>query len=432
MLERIQGSAYLATVLQRGRLLTVAGFSQLVVQAAGFACGIVVIRLLPTDEYALYILANTMLGTMGVLADGGISMGVTAQGGKVWRNPERLGAVIATGLDLRKKFGVASLVVALPLMYALLTQHGAPLWMALLIILAIIPAFFSTLSAALLQVAPKLQQDIVSLQKNQVTAHLMRLALLTSTVFIFPFAFVAILAGGIPQIWANLKLKAIAFKYAYWNQEPDLEVRTEILRFVRRILPGSIYFCFSSQLTIWLISIFGSTMAIAQVGALSRLVLVLTMFNILVNLLIIPRFARLATDRRTLLDWYVRIQTYLICACATLIGIVWIFPHEVLWVLGPRYSALHQELLLCFVGGTLNLWVGINYALNTSRGWLMHPVIGISIGIAGIIAGLLLMDVSTLRGVLWFNIFTGVVGMLVHPLYGLLRILKTADAAGHE
>jgi hypothetical protein len=55
----------------------------------------------------------------------------------------------------------------------------------------------------------------------------------------------------------------------------------------------------------------------------------------------------------------------------------------------------------------------------------LHPVIGISLGIAGIILGILTIDVSTLRGVLLFNIFTGVVGLFIHPLYGFLKILRS-------
>jgi hypothetical protein len=56
-------------------------------------------------------------------------------------------------------------------------------------------------------------------------------------------------------------------------------------------------------------------------------------------------------------------------------------------------------------------------------------LLGISVGIAGIICGVLLVDVSTLRGVLHFNIFTGVVGLLIHPLFGFLKIVWKAKYA---
>ena len=58
------------------KLITITGLAQVIVQAVGFISGILVIRLLPVQEYALYTLANTMLGTMTVLSDGGISTSV--------------------------------------------------------------------------------------------------------------------------------------------------------------------------------------------------------------------------------------------------------------------------------------------------------------------------------------------------------------------
>ncbi len=71
-----------------GKLISVTGSAQVLIQALGFISGIIIIRLLPTEEYAFYTLANTMLGTMNILSDAGVSTGVMAQGGKVIMNPK--------------------------------------------------------------------------------------------------------------------------------------------------------------------------------------------------------------------------------------------------------------------------------------------------------------------------------------------------------
>jgi hypothetical protein len=152
-----------------GKLISITGGAQAIVQASGMLCGILVIRLLPTQEYAWYTLANAMLGTMTLLADSGISTGVMAQGGKVWQDKERLGAVLATGLDIRRKMGVASLIVVTPILIYLLLQHQASWLTTLLIVASLIPAYFTALSDSLLEIVPKLHQDIVALQKNQIT-----------------------------------------------------------------------------------------------------------------------------------------------------------------------------------------------------------------------------------------------------------------------
>ena len=76
-------------LLEWGRLLLLTGSAQLLIQCLSFASGILVIRLLPIQEYAIYTLANTMLGTIALLADGGVATGAMSIGGKVWQDPSR-------------------------------------------------------------------------------------------------------------------------------------------------------------------------------------------------------------------------------------------------------------------------------------------------------------------------------------------------------
>ena len=182
------------------KLISITGGAQIIVQAIGLVSGILIIRLLPTHEYGLYTLANTMLGTMIILADGGISPGVMAQGGKVWQNSEKLGAVLATGLELRKKFAAISLIVSTPILLYLLLKQGASWVSAVLIVAALIPAFYAALSDALLEIVPKLHQTILPLQKNQIVVVVARLFLSGITLFAFPWTYVAILATAVPRI----------------------------------------------------------------------------------------------------------------------------------------------------------------------------------------------------------------------------------------
>jgi hypothetical protein len=137
------------------------------IQAVGLLNGILIIRLLPTSQYALYTIVNMMLGTMILLADGGITDGVLSQGGKVWMDPQKLGSVINTGLHLRKKFTVVSMAIVIPILLFLLHRHGSGWFASILIAAALIPAFLAALSGTMLEVAPKLRHYITPLQKTQ-------------------------------------------------------------------------------------------------------------------------------------------------------------------------------------------------------------------------------------------------------------------------
>lgn len=424
--RRLQASSRYGNMMKWTRLISVTGSSQVIVQLAGLACGILIIRLLPTSEYALYTLANTMLGTMTVLADGGISSGVMSQGGKVWQDKEKLGVILATGLALRRKFAIASLALIIPILGYLLWRNGAGWVSILLITIALVPAFLAALSDALLEIIPKLHQDIKPLQQNQMSVSIGRLVLSAVSIFIFPWTFIAILANGFPRLYGNIRLRKIAYRYVDANQVADPAVRGEMLKIVKHLLPTAIYYCFSGQITVWLISIWGSSMAVAQIGALGRLSVLLTLFTTLFGTLIVPRYARLQLNQSLLLKSFFKIQAGLIFVCAIIILGVWLFPVQLLWLLGSNYAGLNYELLLSIIASCVGLCAGSTFSLYVCRGWVISSFISIPINILAILAGVVLFNVTSLQGVLLLNIFTNMVQYIMNMIFITIKIKRAA------
>ncbi|NDP22509.1 MAG: polysaccharide biosynthesis protein [Paludibacter sp.] len=405
-----------------GKLISITGSAQIIVQAVGFLSGILVIRLLPVEEYALYTLANTMLGTMTILADGGISTGVMAQGGKVWQDREKLGAVLATGLDLRRKFAIGSLVVSIPILAYLLLQHGASWITVTLIVISLIPAFYAALSDSLLEIVPKLHQDILPLQKNQVGVGLGRLALTGLTIFIFPFTYVAVLASGIPRIGGNIQLRKIANKFVDNNQTTDLDIRNNILLIVKKALPSVAYYCLSGQISIWILSVFGNTKSIAEIGALGRLSMFIGLFSVVFSTLVVPRFARQKDNFETLISYYSKALVIVLIISIFIIIFTYIFSANLLWIIGDNYKSLNFELLLVLLNSCLSLVMSIGLSLYLSRGWVLSPIITILVSLLSIVGGCLYFDLSNLREVLWLNVFTASIQMLLHVGFGYYKI----------
>ena len=421
-----------AKIIQWGKLISITGSAQILVQALALVSGILIIRLLPTKEYAFYTLVNTMLGAMGLLADSGVGDGVLSQGGKVWQDSAKLGAVIATGLDLRKKFAIASLLFVLPVLVYMLLHHGASITMTFILSLCLIPSFLVALSSSILEMPPKLHQDILPLQKNQIGLNIGRLALVSLTLFLFPFAYIAISAASLPQIWANLRLRKISAVYARTDQVSDPEIRTEIMKIVRRTVPGAIYFCFSSQITTWLISIFGSTDNLAQVGALGRLAVILNVFTAIFTTLVIPRFARLVNDKRLLLYRFLQIQFCLIILSLSIISIVIIFPHQVLSILGRNYAMLSKEVIIVVIGSCLAMMAGITYNILLSRAWVIHPAIMIGVNITTQVILMLSLNLTKMQSVLWFSVVNSLVTLVLLQLFYFYNIKKqTVESANN-
>lgn len=400
------------------------GGAKLFAQGMGFLTGFLIIRFLTVEEFAMYTLANTVLGTMVVLADGGISKAVMAEGGKVWQDKKKLGAVLVTGLDLRKKFGLISLFIGLPLLALLLYSHNASWVMIVLISLCIIPAFFAALSDSLLELVPQLHQDIFRLQQNQVAVSAGRLILNFLFVLILPFTFVALLANGIPRILGNIKLQKISKSFADLSQVPDPVIKREILSVVKRILPGAVYFCFSGQITIWLLSWLGTTTSLAQIGALAKLILLIEIFGYISYTLLIPRFARLSLNKSLLLKKSFQVILFLTLGLAVLTFLISFFSETILWLLGPAYYDLNKELIISLIGGGLGLIAGNFFALGASRGWVLNPLYSTIISFSSVIIGVFLFEVSTLIGVLYFNIFLVTVQVVMNATYLFLRIQR--------
>jgi hypothetical protein len=347
-----------------------------------------------------------------------------AQGGKVWQDKEKLGVVLATGLDLRRKFAIVSLIVYVPILFYLLLHNGASILTASLIALALIPAFFAALSDSLLEIVPKLHLTILPLQKNQVAVSTGRLSFTAITMFVFPWAFIAVLAAGLPRILGNMQLRKIVFELADKNQLPDKEIRTEILTLVKRILPVSIYYCLSSQITILLISIFGNTKSIAELGALARLGMLLSLFSVILSTLVIPRFAKLVTSRPLLLSHFIQIMLTLALLMSLLITVVYLFPDPILWLIGDRYKELPYELLLSLIGSSIDLLSGVAFSLYSARGWALPPIISISLNLLSVIGFAFFLDLSSLKGVLYLNIAISSIALLQTFLFSFYKIFK--------
>lgn len=404
------------------KLIAVAGSGQMIVQILSLASGILVIRLLSTREYAFYTIANTMLGTMTVLADGGIGAGVMAQGGKIWQDKDKLGTVLATGLHLRKIFAIGSLLVSIPILLFLLFKQNASIYEALIIVLTLIPAFYAALSDSILEIGPKLHQAIKKLQYNQVKVALIRLVFTVTSVFIFPWTAVLLLANGIPRIYGNISLRKIAYSFASKSQEVNDLIKKDILKVVKRMLPEICYYCLSGQLNIWLISLFGSTTALASLGALGRLAMLFTFFSTLFNILIVPRFARLPDQKHKMLRYVVFIFLGIMFISGAAILISYFFADNILLILGNKYLGLHKELILSVINSCVSILSGSFFSLLISRGWAIHPVPYILINIITTIVAALTLNVSSLQGVLYFNISISVVQSIVLIGYCLYKI----------
>ncbi len=232
-----------------------------------------------------------------------------------------------------------------------------------------------------------------------------------------PISAAALACNTAGQVLQNVRMRFLQKSLLRTPAADDPTARSEILRTVGRLLPGTIYYAFFGQITVWILSVFGSTRSIAQVGALTRLTMILSVLSSVFALIILPRFATIPADPKRVRARFVQTQAGMLIATAAFTVTVWLFPTQSLWVLGRDYADLGRELVVATAGACIGLLGGMVYTLNTARGRVpagfVYPLTGIAT--TAVLAALL--RPSDASGAVLFslllNVATLVVGNLV-------------------
>ena len=416
--------------LHRARVVGNFALVQAIVQIIGFMSGILIVRTLEQRDYAYFTIANTMQGTINLLADIGISVGLVSIGGRIWQDRHRFGELINTALSLRKKLGALVVVAVTPIMYFMLVKNGASIsYTALLMVVVLIGLGFQ-LSIGVLGVVPRLRADIGRIQMIDITAAVARLLALAGLLFVFLNAGIAVAVASAVSFLQYAMLRNYAAGVIDLDAPENAEDRHSIVRLIKHLAANSVFYCFQGQITIFLISFFARrATSVAEVGALGRLAMI---FSVLTNLLanvFVPAFARCQNKGK--MRWlYGAIIGGVVAFSLSIISGAWIFPDEFLFVLGSKYAHLHRELLLMVAGAVLSALTGTFWALNASKAWVSGAWLYIPLTLVTQIVLIPYTDFSSVAGVLIFNLLSAIPNLLLNIVmsYRGFRSLQPAFA----
>ena len=410
-----------------GRLLVSFASMQFLVQLIGLVSGLMLVRLLDKAEYALFIIANTMLATTTLLSDVGISSGLSAVGGKVWQDRYRFSQLINTALHLRKTLLFFSILAVFPLSFWLLNSNGASPGYAFIITAILLIGIMPQVSNSILVMIPRLYLQVGRLQKLDLATALTRLGLILTFYLVWLNAATAIVA-------AIISIAAQYYFLRRWARQmidttaPLNEVdRKTLWTTVKKQAPNDIYFGIQSLIMIWLISFFGNANNVAEVGALGRLALVFAVINSTMTGVILPRFTRCQTAA-TLKRRYIQIVAVFVLLGVFLVLVAKIYPTELLYILGPQYLHLKSEVVLMVLSSAVGALGGVMWNCNYSKGWIPSPIFVIPVGILIQIFLLYVLDISTVSGILIFNILSGLSAILTNAGVFAIQIGRFQDS----
>ena len=400
--------------LQRARIVGNFATVQVLVQLVGFASGILLVRWLDQHEYAYFTIANTMQGTINVLADMGVSIGLISIGGRVWQDRFRFGQLIATANGFRRRIGTAVIIVVTPILYWMLTRNGASSLYAAVLIGAIVLGVVVQLSLGVLRVVPQLRSDVSQLQKIDLTGAFARLAVLVCCAFLFLNAGVAVLVSSMAFLLQYWLLRRYAAEAIDLNAPENPEDRAAMVGFIKNQAANAAFYCLQGQITVFLISFFGSrATSVAEVGALGRLAMIFAVLGQLLTNIFVPAFARCQAPAKLRVQYFGIVGGVTAC-CAFVIAAAAFFPNQFLFILGDKYSHLQHELLLMIAGTVINMLTGTLWFLNASKAWVAGAWLYIPLTLATQITLIPYTDFSSVRQVLIFNVISAVPNLLLN------------------
>ena len=384
---------------------------QVVLQFLNAVTGFLVVRHLAKADYALYTIINTMQGTMAVLADSGISVALSAVGGRVWQDRRRLGELVNTALRTRIRLAVVVGLLVSPLLAWMLWRNGAgPVYGAGLLAAVLVGLYFQ-LSVDVFIIVPRLHSQVERLQHNALLMSVLRLVL---TAVFLSFFLNALLAAAIATVSAVFQNAQIA-RWARENAPADAPInpadQIEINRKIRHLLPNAVFYCLQGQLLILLISLTGRRDHVADVGALARLAVIFDVFGSLLVNLALPAFTR-CHDPALLKRRYVQILGGYALLGAAVTGFAALVPAPLLWILGKQYAGLRFELILIVANMSVSTLGNTMWSMNAARGWVHYNWVEIPLRLALQAALLLLIDTSTVPGAVCFMMISQLSPML--------------------
>ncbi|MGK7394474.1 MAG: lipopolysaccharide biosynthesis protein [Candidatus Cyclobacteriaceae bacterium M3_2C_046] len=378
---------------------------QVLIKGLGFLITFGLIRLLTKEEYALFTISTSLFAIIQVLSDSGVGSGISMIGGKVWNDKNKLGQLIKTAIHLRRLIFIPSAIVVGPIAFGLLSKNNASLTEGVVLTLLIVMIASFQIDINISKSVLKFHSKFDSIQKLELANTILKIIVFASLGFIYLNVTIVLATVALGFLLEKLLSEKWSQKHIEKIKEVNNEYKGKIVNIVKDQLPNSIFFALRSQLDVFLISIFGNVESIAELGALSKISMIFTIFMITFNSVVVPNYAK-TLNKSELIRKIIMISIIFFSACAAFLASVMIMPDLFLFLLGDGYQNLESELVLLIVLMILRQYTTVLFALNSAKGKVPKWWLNISISVASVVLALIFFDISTVKGVILFNIFS--------------------------
>jgi O-antigen/teichoic acid export membrane protein len=421
---------WLSRASQWGRTVAEFALAQGFVQATGLLTGLIYVRTMPVEQYAIYALCLMAISVASVGSDLGITGALSYFWRKYAQSPTELAPMIALVRRWRAILLVGSVVIA-AVMLLTSTRNAAISGYTLALCLAIITA------TAWAQMRNSVDILLVRLAGRQRESYLIEAG--GSSVRFAAAA--AMLATGFGAAWFGLLgglLGALAIAALLSRQDAQPQVSLpaqpkhieELRRYALPLMPSVVIYMVQDPLVLWLAAVRGGATVVAEVHALGRIAAIFALIGTFSYVLMTPRLARTGNDRKylaTVVGYSAMICILITCGLLAAAA----YPDAILLLIGETYAHLTHELLLSLAAAGLAVLTYFVTLANRGRGWVAldtHFALGQLVLIGALClswrmstaAQVLTLSLALNASALLWSITTMVIGSL-HPARVLMR-----------
>lgn len=387
---------------------------ELLIQGIGMLTALLIVRNMPKEQYAIYSLANGMQEALLMATSVGLGTALLAIGGERLGDRCGLGAVVAAGMKQRMLFLSFAAPVIIPLFGYLLFRNGAGPWEVGIIGILALAMLYQGLWTQLTGFSFGLRGEYNVTQKAQVGTGLLRLLLVGALLlggFLFSLpAFAVAVIAGFPLL--AFYLYPQAKHHVDFSVTADADTQLRMRRIGWRLLPNTLSALLQGQLAMWILAGIGNTEGVADLGALTRLGLLLALPSAFVTKVLRPRLAR-ETSMEKLRQ---------LCKCVAVIAFLFtaayfittcLLSDYLAYLLGDQYKNVAQHIPL-YAGYTAQIFFGsCIFAVIDAKGWVKNSWIVPLVVNLGQVVALLLIPVTSIEGAILLRWFGDGAGFLV-------------------
>jgi O-antigen/teichoic acid export membrane protein len=384
---------------------------QFIVQGCTVLGGIVIVRSLSQHDYALYTIGGGTLALLSGISDLGVGNALLARGGLIWQDRIRLGQLVHSALALRWQFLLPASLVAAGVFFSLANKAGGSVSYLSTIFFILLSTAVFQLNYSIWAIVPRLNVQISELQKLDLGVASFRLFLLILSIH-FMDAPVALGINGAAFLLQAGFGRRLALRSMDRGLKRCFDDRKQIFRLVKNQIPNALFYSVYAQSTLFVISVFGHTKQIAEVGALTRLGMLWTAVASVISTVVLPQIAR-AKNRNEIAGKYLLVLLCFSIGASLSLMLAVCFPHQIVRLLGGRYSGLGDEVVWIVAASICQSFVGLVWSMNAARGWVVGSWWSIPVIILCQAALSAVLDLSTVRGAVLFGALPDLSGLLI-------------------